>query len=1053
MFDFMSLNKLLGESDSISEVMTNVYKEHFDDLALLKKVTKSIDEHKKHKNDKDSLYYQVFKSKTNPNNYASLVQKNTNEKRVDLGDFNKYISKILQENKALIPAGEYDYLMGKTQECNLLQRIANVSTSVIPHQLHLKELRVILENAKKYYPFIEDIEDKIIAIFLYKIPYYFGPMSTNSEKSNIVKKSDERITPWNYKDIIDDDATKINFMNRLTNNCRYLTCCDVLPKASLLYEEFMILDRLNVMMVNGAFLNFESKQKVLSYILSRKKTTINDIKKILSTSFEGEIKIDNIHTEVAFDASTHAHLIKYFDLNDSRLEKLIFYATIYADDKHTLEETLRKNEEFKDLSDKQIKCIKGLQTKKWAPLSKELLSEIHAVDENGVSHNIIDIMRESNENLQMVLNNSQYSFMEIIDQKNKEMRGETTQEDIIQEMLDNTPAKMRRAIHQAMLVLDDIVSITKTDPKKIFVEVTREDLSEKKKQKIIKNNMSRRDELINFIKALKNDATLGDQANKLLSELENEELVTQLRLKGKHLYLYFKQMGRDMYTGDIIDINDVLSSNKYDIDHIIPQSVIKDDSLDNTVLVERKFNQNIKRDIYPILDERIRNTNTLNLWKYLYKKGAISEKKYGRLTRTTELTLEEIESFVASQINVVNYANIVVRNIFAIKYPNTNIVFSKAQYPSYVRNKIEIAKIRELNDAHHAVDAYLNVVTGDLLSTRFSNVRSIYEDKLKYKDNSKTFNMERYLDYRLSKDGLAELVKKNCFRHDALVTYKLDYVNGKFYKATILKSKSSNNLVPLHTKEGSPFNDINKYGGYTDFATNALIIVEYDLKKKHVKKLENLKLMYQKQFNDYSWLEDKLKAEGATNIKFGKIIQSNQKLQYDNGIFLIYSNSEDRFNLKLAYQNYIDDKSNNYSYYLSKAYKHLDLIDQNKDECDVILNRFEKKNLHITKEMNYQIFKKLVDNCKNVHYDSCNFLIKVRDIEDKQFFMAFDLRQQISIIFETIKLMSRSFKQSQLNNFYKGITGDGRKTNTITNNKIYIIHESPTGLYSRKELI
>lgn len=49
-------------------------------------------------------------------------------------------------------------------------------------------------------------------------------------------------------------------------------------------------------------------------------------------------------------------------------------------------------------------------------------------------------------------------------------------------------------------------------------------------------------------------------------------------------------MGRSMYTGKPIDINRLFDRNVYDIDHIYPQSLTGDDSLDNRVLVEKTVN-------------------------------------------------------------------------------------------------------------------------------------------------------------------------------------------------------------------------------------------------------------------------------------------------------------------------------------------------------------------------------------------------------------------------------------------------------------------------------
>lgn len=59
-------------------------------------------------------------------------------------------------------------------------------------------------------------------------------------------------------------------------------------------------------------------------------------------------------------------------------------------------------------------------------------------------------------------------------------------------------------------------------------------------------------------------------------------------LQDDRWFLYYTQLGKDMYTGEELDI-DRLSSD-YDIDHIIPQAVTQNDSLDNRVLVSRAAN-------------------------------------------------------------------------------------------------------------------------------------------------------------------------------------------------------------------------------------------------------------------------------------------------------------------------------------------------------------------------------------------------------------------------------------------------------------------------------
>ena len=64
------------------------------------------------------------------------------------------------------------------------------------------------------------------------------------------------------------------------------------------------------------------------------------------------------------------------------------------------------------------------------------------------------------------------------------------------------------------------------------------------------------------------------------------------------LYLYFMQLGRDMYTEE--KITDLSLCNK---EHIYPQSKVQDDSIiNNIVLVNSKIN-GIKTDSYPISAE------------------------------------------------------------------------------------------------------------------------------------------------------------------------------------------------------------------------------------------------------------------------------------------------------------------------------------------------------------------------------------------------------------------------------------------------------------------
>ena len=95
------------------------------------------------------------------------------------------------------------------------------------------------------------VSDKIKSVFTFRIPYYIGPLNKNSSHSWIERKADGKIYPWNFEDVVDIDKCEEAFIKRMTNKCTYLPGEDVLPKWSLLYCKFNVLNEINNIKVNG----------------------------------------------------------------------------------------------------------------------------------------------------------------------------------------------------------------------------------------------------------------------------------------------------------------------------------------------------------------------------------------------------------------------------------------------------------------------------------------------------------------------------------------------------------------------------------------------------------------------------------------------------------------------------------------------------------------------------------------------------------------------------------------------------------------------------------
>ena len=125
-----------------------------------------------------------------------------------------------------------------------------------------------------------------------------------------------------------------------------------------------------------------------------------------------------------------------------------------------------------------------------------------------------------------------------------------------------------------------------------------------------------------------------------------------------------------------------------------------------------------KKDVYPIKSE-IRN-KMQKTWSFWHHVGTISDEKYKRLIRSTPFTEDEKYGFINRQLTETSQSTKVVAELLKERYPEAEIVYSKAGLISDFRHEFDLYKSRSYNDLHHAVDAYLNIVVGNVYHMRFS---------------------------------------------------------------------------------------------------------------------------------------------------------------------------------------------------------------------------------------------------------------------------------------------------------------------------------------------
>lgn len=812
LYDTLILSQILQGKRSISAAKVEDYNTHKEQLRALKAILKP---HKR-------LYNEMFRENNKEKllNYVAYISSYSEGKRVNREGFYKYVQAVL---KQVDDSDSKQDILEAIRLETFLPLLRVKDNAVIPHQIYQKELEVILEKACKKYKFLNDVsegvsvKDKIIQLFTFRIPYYVGPLNPHSGEtvadrkqgtSWVVRKQRGKVYPWNFADMVDVKASAEAFITNLTNKCTYLIGEDVLPKRSLLYSEFMLLNELNMIKYDGHELPVAIKQLYIEQVFKQehKKQTkgrvLDFLKRNGLITGSATAVITGMDDAIKGDLQSYRDMVRIFGtgFDHSMAERIIRWVTLFGEAKDILQDKIR--EVYGDrISARQMQAVKKLKYTDWGRLSQTFLIAVKGCDKSGLERNIITCLRESNQNLMEILSD-RGTYMQQIKDWNRQHAMNST-DTLTYQLVDDlyVAPSVKRAIWQSLCIVEELVKIMGQAPKKIFVEVTRTKQAEKTKKD------SRQDRL----KALY--AAIGKEGAAWKKEIEKHQAGDFRR---KKLYLYYTQMGRCMYSNEPIPM-DALFTSAYDIDHIYPQSLTKDDSWDNLALVKSQLNKE-KSDQYPLRSE-IREKNKAH-WQYLCRAGFISEKKYERLIRTTELTAEELSGFIARQLVETSQATKAVTGLLERIYTNTEICFVKAETVSQFRHQNNFIKIRELNNYHHAKDAYLNIVVGNVYHEKFT--KNPWEFIARSTER-RPYNLNRMYDFDLLKQGRViwqvpkslETVQAMMKSNDVRITKKLLVQKGELYNATITKAHKA--------KEGENFplkgadarlRDVHRYGGY-----------------------------------------------------------------------------------------------------------------------------------------------------------------------------------------------------------------------------------------------
>lgn len=1023
-YSWIELSKIVGSDSqhaSISGAMVNIYESHREDLRTLKEVMLKIG-----KKEYDEMFKPTSKNVVNYYNYVNPVACSGDK----TDGFYKYVKKAIEKsddsrkNEILQKIANETYMLKQTSKNN----------AYIPYQMQKDELIKILDHQEKYYPVLKENRDKIISILEFRIPYYYGPLDGNKQFGWLIKKKgkeNERILPWNHQEIVDVQETAAQFIKKLTNYCTYLPIEKVMPQKSLTCSMYEVLSEVNKIRIDGKLLPIDTKNRLIEDLFFKRKTVKE--KDLINWLKQNQLTVGEItgyQKEKAFSSSLAPWIDfkEIFDeINDSNydlIEKIIEDMTIFNEGS-ILKERLKK---AYNLDQNKVKKIMKLKYSGWSRLSKKLINGIRADNKFGSSVSILDVMKESHMALMEIINDQDLGFKQIIEKENfKNETGSFEYEDI--ENLAGSPA-LKRGIWQTLQVIEEIKNYMGHEPKNIYIEFAREEQEKVRTTTRVKK-----------LKSIYNDIKnqLDVHGKEVYSNLNKQDEKSSIE---KRLYLYYTQLGKCMYSGESLDI-DKLSD--YEIDHIFPRTLTSDDSLDNLVLVKKKENQRKLDDL--VLPLEIRNKMEV-FWKKRYDNGLITQTKYYRLMRD-EFRRDQIDKFINRQLVETRQITKHVANIIENHYEDTKVFTVRANLSHEFREKYGIYKNRNVNDFHHAHDAYIACIIGRYIQIRFPGLEAKYvygqymQNVKKTKNNIDKENhgfIINSMKYECIDEDTGEVIWNperildyiKCFNYrDVYITKKLDTNNRELFNVTILPSDK--NSEKGKTKATIPVNklrsNVRKYGGFSGLQSD-IVAIEGKKGKKIDRRLINLPILLR-----YVSIEDQCKYIMENNkysdVKIIKKIKKNQLIEIDGICYYLKSADE----LDTAYQLILSRDDNEMIYRIDRAIQNNDFsyFDNKKENIDELYRLICHKMIE-----NYPKYKKKV-------YE----FIKEREEE----FFELDNSQKCIVIFEMIRVMKRGeqyinipFEPYNLKNDRKGRLN----CQSILLDNTYFYDVSITGIYSKK---
>lgn len=308
--------------------------------------------------------------------------------------------------------------------------------------------------------------------------------------------------------------------------------------------------------------------------------------------------------------------------------------------------------------------------------------------------------------------------------------------------------------------------------------------------------------------------------------------------------LWLEQGCRCLYTGKVINIKNLFSSNAFDIEHTIPRSISFDDSLANLTICDAHFNRTIKKNqmptqlvnydeikqrLQPWFEKVERLKDNVAYWKAQSKRAQDKDRKDQciRQRHLWQMELDywqnKVDRFTMTEVTsgFRNSQLVDTRIITKYAYHYLKTVFNKVevQKGSVTANFRKMLGVQSIDEkksrdkhSHHAIDATMLTLV-PVAAKRDKMLELFYKIQEKEKQNEDTTWLRQELSKEIGSCGLGGNISEvaRFIENNILINH---IAKDQTFTPSHKRKRVRGRIVPKRDENGNILYEINEDGSF-----------------------------------------------------------------------------------------------------------------------------------------------------------------------------------------------------------------------------------------------